>query len=337
MTYSLEKLEQTGLPSLIGQAENKIDWEHKKLSLNDVWKRTVKQLAFPIYPTYQILSEEKEKKHVRRKIIYQTGDGDQVTANLLVPLNASFPCPAVLALHPTERLGKDDISHPRGRKSRRYGMELADRGYVVLAPDSITAGDRVKEGAEPFQTKSFYEDHPEWTAAGKMISDHKQGIELLCSLKEVDKERLGAIGHSLGGYNSFFLSSMDSRIKAVVCSCGLSVFTGDPEKNRWGKREWFSHFPELTPLTDSGIIPFEFHEILALHAPRPLFVWMTMNDAIFPHWKQIAEGLSHLDELYKRLGVTDKFEGFIGNKGHDFPDNIRELSYQFLDKWLLDR
>ncbi|MFY4774775.1 alpha/beta hydrolase family protein [Metabacillus sp. RGM 3146] len=334
MPYLLEKLEQAGLPPLISQSENEKNWQQKMLAIKKTWKNIVKELASPLDPIYQIISEEKEKKHVRRKIIYQTGDGDQVTANLLIPLDTAFPCPAVLALHPTEPLGKDDISHPRGRKSRRYGMELADRGYIVLAPDCITAGERVKAGAEPFQTRFFYADHPEWTAAGKMISDHIQGIELLCNLEEVDSERIGAIGHSLGGYNSFFLSSLDSRVKAVVCSCGLSVFTGDPEQNRWGKRDWFSHFPELTPLTEAGEIPFEFHEILSLHAPRPLFVWMTMNDAIFPHWQRIAEGLGHIDQLYRLLGENEKFDCLIGNKGHDFPSDIREFSYEFLNKWL---
>ncbi|MCD7032963.1 dienelactone hydrolase family protein [Metabacillus sp. GX 13764] len=332
MPYSLDQLEKKGIPPLPAARPC---WEKQRIAVSKAWSEMVKRIAEPAGTDYETVREEKEEGYIRKKIIYKTGDGDQVPANLLIPEKLERPCPAVLALHPTDAFGKDDISHPRGRKERQYGIELAKRGFAVLAPDAITAGDRVLADSLPFHTAAFYEKHQGWTAAGKMISDHKQAVSVLAGLQETDSGRIGVIGHSLGGYNAYFLSALDERIKACAISCGFSVFTGDPERNRWGEREWFSHFPELTQWVERGEVPFEYHEILALHAPRPLFVYMAMNDPIFPHWTRIAEGLKEVDGLYQVLEAHERLMILIGNGGHDFPASVRSAAIRFLGQWLL--
>src|SRR5690606_28215567 len=109
-------------------------------------------------------------------------------------------------------------------------------GFVVLAPDTITAGERIYEHSEAFQTAPFYDAFPHSTAIGKMLHDHQQGLDALELLSFVDSSRIGAIGHSLGAYNAFILAGWDRRVKAVVSSCGLSPFADDPDPNRWGQR-----------------------------------------------------------------------------------------------------
>src|SRR5690606_2873519 len=164
----------------------------------------------------------KHTNYIQSHLSYRTAFGDEVTAYLLIPgldENPKDPLPAILALHPTHASGKDDIG-PDGRENRRYGYELVQEGYVVLVPDTITAGERIYPGNEAFKTAPFYDQHPDYTAVGKMVHDHQQGIDLLSSLSYVDVERIGAIGHSLGAYNAFFLSAVDKRGKAVVSSCG---------------------------------------------------------------------------------------------------------------------
>src|SRR5690606_23560268 len=111
----------------------------------------VGEVPEPTEPDMQILSETEEADHIRLHITYASGYGDRVPAFLLVPKGAAGEKgdrrhPAVLALHPTHPSGKADIASPQARPNRAYGNELVSRGFVVLAPDTITAGERIYEG-----------------------------------------------------------------------------------------------------------------------------------------------------------------------------------------------
>lgn len=333
-----------GIEPLLHNIDSLSDWKAKEARIRSIW---LKRLGTPpaermndenvMNASYEVISQNEEIDHLRLYIRYGTNDGDTVFAYLLLPHKAdqhNGKSPAILALHPTSESGKADISLEEGRENRRYGLELVKRGYIVLAPDSITFGDRVYEGEKPFQTSPFYEDNPAWTAVGKMLADHMHGLDILTSLPQVQADCIGVIGHSLGGYNGWFLAGMDERIKVVVSSCGFSMFSGDPEPNRWGKREWFSHIPSLTEDLEHGSFPFEWHEIAALAAPTPMFMWCGTRDAIFPNWHEITEGLSEIDNLYRFLNKEEHFECWIGAAGHDFPLDIRERAYRFLDQHL---
>ncbi|MGI2296692.1 dienelactone hydrolase family protein [Paenibacillus sp. GXUN7292] len=334
MEVSDEK--QVGLRSLIEGLQSQEEWAHKRAEIKQRWLHVMGGLPERELVSYERLATAEEAGHTRHHIRYRTAYGDQVTAYLLIPHTAMPPngFPAIIALHPTANSGKDDIALRSGREGRRYALELAERGYAVLAPDTITAGERKANGEEFFHTASFDRQYPTWSAVGKMLVDHLYGVDLLSSLAEVDADRIGAIGHSLGGYNAYFLAGMDTRIKAAAVSCGLSTFQGDPDPNRWGKRDWFSHLPQLTELRGEGLIDFDFHEIAALAAPAPLFFWIAQQDQYMPHWQTIGEAAEQLHQLYDYLGAGSLFQSYIGTSAHDFPDEMRSLAYRFLDRML---
>lgn len=329
---------QEGLRSLTGDVQSPADWEHKSDEIRKAWLELAGGLPEREPVRYERLATVVESSHTRHHIRYGTAYGDHVTAYLLIPHVAAPPpsgLPAMIALHPTADTGKDDIALQSGREARRYALELAERGYVVLAPDTITAGERKAAGESYFHTALFDERYPAWSAVGKMLTDHLYGVDLLSGLPEVDANRIGAIGHSLGGYNAYFLAGIDARIKAVAVSCGLSTFYGDADPNRWGKREWFSHLPRLTELKEQNKISFDFHEIASLAAPTPFFCFIAQQDQYMPHWKEIGEAAAELRQLYEYLGYKNRFQAYIGTAEHDFPDELRSLAYQFLDRWLI--
>ncbi|MCH1624479.1 alpha/beta hydrolase family protein [Ferdinandcohnia quinoae] len=352
--YDLEWLRKNGIPPLLDGIESMEQWNKKRSMIYQTWIEYIGELPPCEKNVCRIVSLQKENDHYRVKIEYHSVYDDVVPAYILVPImddmDDSFnnmesflfqknvptekKLPAILALHPTSNEGKNDISLEAGRENRKYALELVQKGYIVLAPDTITAGERVNDGANYFYTGPFYENYPNWSAVSKMLIDHVHGINLLCDFDFVNHERIGVIGHSLGGYNGYFLAGVDRRVKAVVCSCGFATFAEDPETYRWGKRDWFSHIPKLTEDIDHGKVPFEFNEIAALVAPTPFFLWMGQTDHIFPHWQPAANGVSELANLYNWLGEGNKFTSYIGNTGHDFPHEIRQLAYAFLDKWL---
>jgi len=343
VSHRLTELKHDAIPSLLANIQTTAQWEEKREAIRSSWHRILGTPASlhaerpgNLSGSYEIVGETKERDHVRQDIRYQTYDGDTVPAFLLIPnqLPSDGKCPAVLALHPTTAEGRADVATPNGRENRMYGVELVSRGYVVLAPDSLTFGGRVYPEAEPFQTAPFYDRHPHWSMIGKMAADHMRALDLLCAMDVVDANRIGAIGHSLGGYNGWFLAAMDKRIRAVVSSCGFSMFTEDADPNRWGRRDWFSHAPVITDYLQNGLIPFEWHEIVALAAPVPMFMWSGIKDAIFPNWAAIAAGMADVDGLYRFLGAEERFQFAMGNAGHDFPPSMRETAYRFMDRWL---
>ncbi|MHA6482402.1 alpha/beta hydrolase [Paenibacillus sp. strain BS8-2] len=340
MGYALSQLNRDGIPPLLDGIENAEEWNRKQVGIRRVWLNYIGELPEREPVNLRILSRSEQPGHTRLHVSYDSAYNDTITAYLLIPDAALFPrpsggYPAVMGLHPTTEEGKEDIATEEGRPNRQYGWELVQRGYVVLAPDALTAGERVYPDRPAFHSGPFYELYPEWSTVAKNALDHMQGIDVLCSLDEVDSEAIGAIGHSFGGYNAYFLAGLDNRIKAFVSSCGFSPFTGDPSPDHWGYRSYpYTHIPKVSEDLALDLIPFEFHEIVALCAPTPSFHYAGQQDHIFPHWKSVAEGMLELAKLYRLLGKEDRFRSYIGTGGHDFPVEMRELAYSFLDSWL---
>ena len=118
----------------------------------------------------------------------------------------------------------------------------------------------------------------------KGVWNHIRAIDVLETLDEVDKSRIGCIGNSLGGYNALFLAAFEPRIQVVVCSGGYSTFAdyarhlsdgstlpGKGSLSAWGIPK---HMPRITSHCDDDPekVPFDFTEILgALRAPAPLY------------------------------------------------------------------
>ncbi|MGD7708082.1 dienelactone hydrolase family protein [Microlunatus sp. Y2014] len=309
------------------------DWPRARTSILQRWKECLGPLPPTTEPVHDVIDVHRLDDHEQLRIQYRTSDGDLVPALLLVPTGRRSGA-GVLAMHPTVPSGKADVATTDGREGRRYGLDLVRRGHVVLAPDTITAGERVAPGAKPYHTADFVAQRPELSPIGKILADHRQGVSVLASLPGVHPGRIGVIGHSLGGYNAWFLASVDDRVAAVVSSCGYATFAGDHDLHHWGTRDWFSHFPQLSALLDQGSVPFEFHEVMALIAPRPVLNWLTTSDQYFPNWTESMQGLDQVHGLYQRLGRADDFVTWLGHGRHDFPAPVAETAYRFLERHL---
>jgi len=339
--YTLSELNKTGLPPLLDGISSMEEWERKLERIRRTWLSYIGEIPAEVPVNVRVRSETKLPGHIRLHIEYDTVYGDRVTAFLLIPsANGEMPdsadrYPAVLALHPTNQTGKRDIATYPGKKDRTYAIELAERGYVVLAPDALTAGERIYPGLAPFQSGPFYEQYPKWTTVAKNIIDHMQGVSVLESLGYVNAEAIGAIGHSFGSYNAYFLAGFDKRVKAIAASCGVSPFALDPNPEHWGVRaDWYTHIPKITPDLLQDRVPFEFHEIIALCCPTPYFNYSAQEDQIFPHWKSVGDAMVEIAGLYEWHGAGDRFVSMLGSGPHDFPPLVRQMAYSFLDRWL---
>jgi len=158
----------------------------------------------------------------------------------------------------------------------------------------------------------------------KGIWNHIRAIDLLQSLPAVDPNRIAAIGHSLGGHNALFLAAFDSRVRAVVTSCGFTSFRrymgGD--LTGWSHRGYMpriaSHYGK-----DPARMPFDFSDVLAAIAPRPVFVNAPLRDDNFD-----SQGVDEATAGQAHVTVHHP------DAAHDFPAEIREQAYSFLARTL---
>ena len=274
-----------------------------------------------------------EGTYTRTRVTYTDTSGGRIPAWLLEPKRPGR-LPAILAVQQTDDGAKDSVVGLTGVAYMHYGKELAERGFVVLAPDVITAGERIYPGAGRFVTAPFDKAFPHWSAMGKMLSDHQRGLDYLETLPNVNG-RIAVIGHSLGGYNSFFLAAFDDRIRASVVSCGFTPIARAGRPFAWSRNTWFVHFPAMARYLRAGIIPVDMHEAMALVAPKALFNYSADADAIFPDAEAIADGGKRVGEVYGLLGTpADRFVFVMGHGPHQFPEAVRKQAYAWIEKQL---
>jgi hypothetical protein len=149
----------------------------------------------------------------------------------------------------------------------------------------------------------------------------------------------GAIGHSLGGHNAIFTAVFDPRITVVVSSCGfdsfLDYYSGDPKMwepgKGWTQRRYMPRLAAFAGRLDE--IPFDFHELIALLAPRVVFVSAPLGDTNF-QWRSVDRIIAAAKPLYQKHGAENNLQVVHPDCGHDFPDSIREQAYLLLEKHL---
>lgn len=274
----------------------------------------------------QVLQTEKLPKVTRQKILYTAGAGDRVPAYLLIPQGLQSRAPAMLCLHGT--------SGPRGRTAGlgadypRYTLELAERGYVTIAPDYPLLGEN--------QTDPAALGYVSGTMKG--IWDHIRAVDLLQSLPEVDRERIGCIGVSLGGHNALFVGALDTRLKVVVTSSGFDSFTDYMGGNLSG---WCQtrYMPRIASVygKDPAKMPFDFPEVLAAIAPRHLYIHAPQSDANF-RLESVKRCVQAAATVYALFAAGDRLTAVYPPGGHGFPSEAREDAYRFVDQVLrMDR
>jgi len=276
----------------------------------------------------QVVYEEKLDEYVRSKISYVVGEGESVTAYLLHSEDLTKSAPAIPALHQTVEYGKGEVVGLNGNPDFAYGHELAMKGYVVLAPDHLTAGERIYPGKSSFDSGPFYEQYPNWSMVGKNLEDSKSAIDVLYSLDYVVKERIGVIGHSHGGHNAIFAAAFDDRIKVTVSNCGLSVFSEEEQRMEWSLEEGYIYIPKLRKYFLENIDPpFDLHEVAALIAPRPWLNISSYFDEAYGNQEFLAEVGMQLYRVYNLYKASKAFGFYMHGNNHSFIKSARELAY----------
>jgi len=272
----------------------------------------------------KVVEVKKGDGYTRQTISFTTEPGDRLTALLYIPdiAKKGKRIPGMLALHPTGEKGKLIVAGEGPLENRQYGLELAQRGYVVICPDYPSFGD----------SKDYdFENDPYVSGTMKGIFNHMRCVDLLQSLDFVDSNQIGVIGHSLGGHNAMFIGVFDQRLKVIVSSCGWTPFHdyyGGDIKG-WTSPRYMPRLRDVYDL-DPDRVPFDFYEIVAALAPRPFFSNSPLHDENFDV-AGVKKGIAEARKIYRLLGAENNLQVRYPDCKHDFPTEIRRETFQFID------
>lgn len=281
----------------------------------------------------RIESEVDMGHYVRQWLTYQSEPGDRVPAYLLIPKAAQGShkrdFPGVLALHQTHATGQKVVVGLGNSPDDAYGVELVERGWVVLAP--------------PYTLLANYQ--PDLRALGwqsgtlKAVWNNQRGLDLLAALPFVRTNGFASIGHSLGGHNGLFTAAFDPRLRVVVSSCGFDSFRdymdGDPAVWR-PERGWCQtrYMPGLAAYAGRlDQLPFDFPEVLSAIAPRALFVNAPLHDDNF-RWRSVDRVVESVRAQYSAAGASDRLVVHHPDSKHRFPPEERQAAYEFMERTL---
>ena len=267
------------------------------------------------------LEEEDLGDIIRSKVVFMSEPGSPVFAHLFIPKGLPGPSPAALCLHQTTPQGKDEPAGLSGNPDFFYALELSRRGFVTLAPDYPGFGE---DKSDPYS--QGYE-----SATMKGVWNHMRAVDVLVSLPQVDPERVVVIGHSLGGHNAIFVALFDPRLKAVVTSCGFTSF----KKYYGGDLSGWSHKGYMPRVASAygknpDQMPFDFPELVAALAPRPIFINAPQYDGNFDA-SGVDDCVRAAQAVYDFLGAKGKIIVEHPETGHTFPPEVRQKAYEFLE------
>ena len=148
-----------------------------------------------------------------------------------------------------------------------------------------------------------------------------RGVDVLASLGDVDKERTGAAGHSLGAKEALYLAAFDERIRAAVASEGGIGF----ESTNWDA-PWY-----LGKQINSPDFKLNHHQLLALIAPRPFLVLAGETGRGAADGARSWPYLEAAEPVWQLYGQPARLGLYNHGEGH----SVSPKTYQRLEEWLV--
>jgi dienelactone hydrolase len=258
-----------------------------------------------------------------------------------------------------EKLVATEKEHPmltayrhRYYDGQSFPASLARRGYVVIVIDMFYFGERrlildedLEQGIND-RSKTESEEtirkinqrngqsegvvfrnilHAGFTWGGVVVWDDMRTVDYLQTRPEVDPDRIGCTGLSVGGWRTNFLAGLDSRIRAA-CIVG-----------------WMTSFRDLIPRHEVYTVPspmvpglmeyLDYPDIGSLTMPNPLLIVHGWQDQLFPT-AGVKAALVNLTRCYEAIGNPERFATFTYDGPHKFPAEAQQRMVEWFDRWL---
>lgn len=258
-----------------------------------------------------------------------------------------------------EKLVENRDEHPVLTQFKRtcyegqsIASELARRGYVVVVIDMFYWGDRrlIKDGdpevwttnrraateedIQAFNRRSWENEQlvgrtlylAGITWAGVMFWDDLRTVDYLITRPEVDPQRIGCVGLSVGGYRAAHLGALDERIRASVVCGWMTSYRPLIKNHVIHTVGWSKIIPGLYAYLD---LP----DIVTLTAPRALMCINGTQDQLWP-LEGVHQAFAKITQGYAKAGVPERFRGILYDGPHEFNRAMQQEAWAWLDRWV---
>ncbi len=252
-------------------------------TLRKKWEAVLGRPQSPFTPNISLVRQFERGKFTGKLFRQNNGSGCFQRVLVLYPKRKE-PAPAIIVpFYQPETMSQIDLATLKDidapdDASIAFGRMLVERGFVTVMSETyhITYIERPKDKQDlndfsrwKRAAEKLSREEPQCAGVGKLVADTKLLIDIACADTAVDADRIGIIGHSLGGKISFYTGCLDERVKAIVSSdFGIG----------WGQTNWSDSWywgKRLPFLRASGM---EHSQLLAIAAPKPFLLVAGLYD-----------------------------------------------------------
>ena len=228
---------------------------------------------------------------------FQSRPGLYVTANLYVPKGLTKPAPTILYVCGHGPVITNGVSYGNKFAYHHHGVWFARNGYVCLIIDTLQLGEIQGLHHGTHRENLWWWNSRGYSPAGVETWNGMRALDYLSTRPEVDTNRFGITGRSGGGAYSWFTAAMDERIKAIAPVAGITdlenhVVDGAVEGH-------------CDCMFFVNTYRWDYPQLAALAAPRPLLLCNSDSDYIFP-LDGIVRTHSKVRRIYELLGAGEK-------------------------------
>lgn len=305
----------------------------------------------PLHPTSATQTEgEFTVEHGQ----FESEKGQEVPFLIYRKTDATGRLPAVVVLHGTG-----------GNKEGTAGdlRALGRRGFLALAIDARYHGARIPggaHGAEEYNQaviRAWHETDPkkqEHPFFYDTVYDLWRTVDYLQSRPDVDKGRIGMLGFSMGGIETWLAAATDTRIKVVIPAIAVQSLKWSLENERWQGRAGTIGTAHKVVARELGepevnskvcralwnkVIPgmlddFDCPQMLPAIAPRPLLILSGENDPNCPlEGAKLAYAAAQ--DAYKQAKAENRLQiDVVMGVGHAVTPAQHEKAMEWFTRWL---
>ena len=286
------------------------------------------KLAMP-----KLLSSEKHQGYTLERLVLDLNGIELVPALLLIPEKRQSPAPGLLYIHwhgGMYGLGKEQLLCGVDVQPA-YAPVCAEKGLVTLAIDSWCFGERKHESdGEKGEQDTF--KLMLWNGQvlfGMMMFDEFRALEYLASRPEVDPQRLGVLGMSMGATKAWWLAALDPRVRLCIDVCCLTDYQELINAQALNEHGIYYYVPSL-------LKHFQTAEINELIVPRPRLSVNGRQDALTPP-HGVEKIRNRLLPLYRQYGREQDCRIELFDSAHVELQEMRKLILEWTDRYLIEK
>lgn len=259
---------------------------------------------------------------VVERLQFQSLPGLYVTGNFYRPAEFAESLPAILYLCGHAQVKENGISFGNKTAYHHHGVWFAKHGYVCLMVDTIQLGEIEGVHHGTYNLNQWWWNSRGYTPAGVEAWNGIRALDYLEQRPEVDAKRIGVTGRSGGGAYSWWVAALDERVAAAVPVAGITslhnhVVDGCVD----------GHCDCMFPV---NTYRWDFAQVAALVAPRPLLIANSDNDPIFP-LEGVVEVHHKTRKIYRLLGAEANLGLSITPGPHTDTQDLQIPAFRWFD------